>query len=394
MYDKSKILIVDDTKTNIDILIEFFDDKYDLLIALDGHSALEIANKERVDLILLDIMMPEIDGYEVCEILKSQSFTKDIPVIFITAKVDDDSIKKAYEVGGNDYVTKPFKLYELLARVKIQLDMQKLIVDLKKSINEVKHLNINLEERVKVEVAKNKLQYQQMLNQSRQAQMGEMISMIAHQWRQPLGAISATSGNLQLKIELEDFDFESKNGVKEAIEYFTDRLENINGYVKNLTTTIDDFRNFYKPNKKLVTVKLEDIIVKSLDIIKASLINDNIEIIEEYNSQELIELYDSEMMQVILNILKNSQDNFKEKQIQNPKITITINEKTISICDNGGGIPEDIVRKIFDSYFSTKNEKNGTGLGLYMSKTIVENHHHGTLIVENIYDGVCFIIRL
>ena len=125
--EKKTILIVDDTETNIDILLELLCEKYDLLVAIDGYSALEILREESVDLILLDIMMPGIDGYKVCNIVKSDIKTKEIPVIFITAKVDEDSIEKAYDIGGADYIAKPFKPKELLARVKTQLDLVSLI---------------------------------------------------------------------------------------------------------------------------------------------------------------------------------------------------------------------------------------------------------------------------
>ncbi len=129
--DLKTILIVDDTETNIDILLELLSNEYDVLVALDGKSALNIVEEERVDLILLDIMMPEMDGYEVCQILKERDETRDIPIIFITAKVDEDSIEKAYDTGGDDYVAKPFKPRELLARVKMQLKINSLISDLK-----------------------------------------------------------------------------------------------------------------------------------------------------------------------------------------------------------------------------------------------------------------------
>jgi len=118
------ILIVDDTETNIDILIELLCDEYDLLVAVDAKNALKIVAEEKIDLILLDIMMPVTDGYEVCEILKADDDTKNIPVIFITAKSDEDSIERAYEVGGIDYISKPFKARELLMRVKTQLTLQ------------------------------------------------------------------------------------------------------------------------------------------------------------------------------------------------------------------------------------------------------------------------------
>lgn len=124
---KPTILVVDDTETNIDILLELLSDDYDITVALSGESALEIAKEDSIDLILLDIMMPRMDGYEVCRILKKDDKTKDIPIIFITAKTDEDSIERAYEVGGIDYVTKPFKPRELTARVKTQLNLKFLI---------------------------------------------------------------------------------------------------------------------------------------------------------------------------------------------------------------------------------------------------------------------------
>jgi len=124
------ILVVDDTISNLDILIELLHD-YDVIDATNGKDALEIAEEEEIDLILLDIMMPDMDGYETCQKLKSNSTTKNIPIIFITAKSDEDSIEKAYEIGGIDYVTKPFKPKELLARVNRELQLQDLQKQLK-----------------------------------------------------------------------------------------------------------------------------------------------------------------------------------------------------------------------------------------------------------------------
>lgn len=123
------ILVVDDTDANIDILVELLSE-YDVLVATDGQGAIEIANEEKVDLILLDVMMPIMDGFETCQILKSKQQTKDIPIIFITAKSDEDSIEYAYDIGGIDYVTKPFKPKELIARVKTHLQTKMLIENL------------------------------------------------------------------------------------------------------------------------------------------------------------------------------------------------------------------------------------------------------------------------
>ena len=250
-------------------------------------------------------------------------------------------------------------------------------------------LDISEENRLKLETKK---QEKQMLQQSRFAQMGEMISMIAHQWRQPLGAIAATSINMKFSLLLKSFDLNTKEGQDELNISFMEELSEIEDYVENLTATIDDFRNFYKPDKKLALVSFEEVVQKALRIIRSSMEMDNISIIEEYKDDIKLEMYDNEVMQVILNILKNAHDNFKEKNITNPQIKITSTSAVLDISDNGGGIPDEILDKIFDPYFSTKDEKNGTGLGLYMSKIIIEEHHNGKLRAKNQDGGTLFQI--
>ena len=115
--DKKTLLLVDDAPANLDILIDFLDE-YETIDTTEGNEALELAKTEKVDLILLDIVMPEIDGFEVCRRLKNDPKTQEIPVIFLTSRSDDESIERAYEVGGVDYVTKPFRKKELLSRIK------------------------------------------------------------------------------------------------------------------------------------------------------------------------------------------------------------------------------------------------------------------------------------
>jgi len=124
MKDLKTIFIVDDTELNVNVLMDLLDEKYDILASLDGESALEIIQEEKVDLILLDIMMPGIDGFEVCKRLKQDPKTSDIPIIFITSKTDDDSIEKAYEIGGVDYITKPFRAREVLSRIENHLSLK------------------------------------------------------------------------------------------------------------------------------------------------------------------------------------------------------------------------------------------------------------------------------
>ena len=248
----------------------------------------------------------------------------------------------------------------------------------------LKALNNSLEEKVQEEVENNRQKDQQMIEQSRLAQMGEMISMIAHQWRQPLSAIGSISAALELKSKLNKLDNDMV--LKQA--------HNISKNVQHLSSTINDFRDFFKPLKIKKDISFDDAIISALNIVGSSIEDKSITVVKSLHSKECFSTYSNELKQVILNLLKNAEDILIEKNIQDPIITIITKDNYLSIKDNGGGIPEGIMAKIFDPYFSTKLEKNGTGLGLYMSKTIIEEHCGGKLSVANDEDGAVFTIEL
>ena len=262
--------------------------------------------------------------------------------------------------------------------------------------NQKRDLELKVNAAVLEITKKNKLIQQQ----SRLAQLGEMISMIAHQWRQPLNAIAANSIGIETKLSLweDDESMLTKEGQTKLYTFVTSKLDNIERYVQSLSLTIDNFRDFYKPSKDKRLVGVNNSIKQSLGIVESSMQAKLIKINREFNSTTELELFTHELMQVILNILKNSQDNFEEKELKNPTVSITSNDISngvrIDICDNGGGVSGEIQEKIFDPYFSTKSEKNGTGLGLYMSKLIIEEHHNGKLTYKNTKDGVCFTIEI
>ncbi|WP_345979331.1 ATP-binding protein [Sulfurimonas sp. HSL3-2] len=249
---------------------------------------------------------------------------------------------------------------------------------------------------VQDEINKNQVQQVLMLQQSRLAQMGEMISVIAHQWRQPLSVIGMSAFNIQSKIKLEKFNFDDKASREKFLQLVEDEMADIHRYTRYLTGTIDDFTNFFKPDKEKELTSLNIPIEKALKILHSLILKENIQITVDISIRNHIKIYTYEVMQVVLNIIKNSIDNFMEKNIENPSIAIRAREDahkfTIQICDNGGGIDESILPKIFDPYFSTKSEKNGTGLGLYISKIVIENHSSGLLNVRNEKNGVCFEI--
>ena len=251
----------------------------------------------------------------------------------------------------------------------------------------LEYLNKTLEEKIKYEVEKNREKDKQMLQQSKLAQMGEMISMIAHQWRQPLTAIGATTNNLLFKLVMDQYDKKE----------FEKEISLISDYSQHLSKTIDDFRGFFKTNKSKENTTLEEIVTSTINIIKPSIINQDILLSIEINCKSSINTYPNEIKQVVLNLIKNAEDVLKEKKIRNPSITILtkcINKKRLIIVkDNAGGIPNEIIDKIFEPYFSTKLEKDGTGLGLYMSKIIIEEHCNGILNVTNDKDGAVFTIE-
>jgi two-component system sensor histidine kinase EvgS len=255
--------------------------------------------------------------------------------------------------------------------------------------NELKEFNQNLEIIIEKEIKKNIEKEKLLLMQSKLAQLGEMISMIAHQWRQPLSAISASVIDLQMKLILNRKD-------KNLLEYVDTKLTDIETITESLTNTIDDFKDFYKPDKIKKKANINLVIDKAYGIIKNYFATNNIKVIFNYQSDQELNLFENELIQVFLNILQNSKENFISKGIKNPKILISTtninNTISINICDNGGGCNNTILEKIFEPYFSTKHEKNGTGIGLYMSLKIIQEHHNGTITAVNTNDGICFSI--
>jgi len=263
------------------------------------------------------------------------------------------------------------------------LDCLSMIFPILNANNEVTDF-VTIQEDVTQQRIKEKL----FMMQTRQAQMGEMLSMIAHQWRQPLASISVISATLTLDIMMDDY----------KKEFFQERLETISSLSQYLSSTIDDFRGFFKEDKELKSTSLLEIVHSALRIIGSALESRGIEIEERIDDTIILETYPNEVVQVLLNLFKNAEDAFEENKTKDPKISIggyTIDDTAyLNIQDNGGGIPADIIDKVFDPYFSTKTKKDGTGLGLYMSKTIIEEHCGGKINLKNRADGACFELLL
>jgi signal transduction histidine kinase len=228
-----------------------------------------------------------------------------------------------------------------------------------------------------------------LMQQGRQAAMGEMIGNIAHQWRQPLNVLGLIIQELPLTYELDALTRENLDtSVKKATQV-----------IHHMSHTIDDFRNFFSPDKEKTLFKANDIVAKTVSLIEGSFREQRIAIELRAKDDIFIYGYPNEYSQVILNILINARDAFIERRNDGPKtVTITLsreNDKAVAtIADNAGGIATEIMDKIFDPYFTTKGPDKGTGVGLFMSKTIIEKNMNGRLSACNSGNGAEFRIEV
>jgi signal transduction histidine kinase len=221
-----------------------------------------------------------------------------------------------------------------------------------------------------------------LIHQSRLASMGEMLANISHQWRQPLNRVASFIMNMQMHI-MDNYEKE---------KYLLTKLEESQAQLEYMSHTIDDFTNFYKKDKQKKKFYVNDVIQNVSNIILPTLNSNKIDLkIDTKNDFELYS-YPKELAQVILNLIQNAKDAIFLNNIQNPQIEITVKNKQIVIRDNANGIEEEILEKIFEPYFTTKEKHKGTGLGLYMSKMILEKNMNARINVKNIEEGVEFKI--
>jgi len=243
---------------------------------------------------------------------------------------------------------------------------------------ELRALNNSLEKKIKTEVENSRKKDQIMFQQARLASLGEMLQNIAHQWRQPLGALTMIIQSFQSK-------FLSGKLNEEFIE---SRVEDAGVLAKNMSDTLEDFRTFFDPNKNHKQFSIKKVIEKSLDLTKYQLERDGVKVFFLMNEDIEIYGFENELTHVILNLINNSKDALCENEIDEKSIRIivkpTAKNVIINVIDNAGGIKSDIMAKVFDPYFTTKHKSIGTGIGLYMSKQMVEKHMNGKISCKNI----------
>ncbi len=254
---------------------------------------------------------------------------------------------------------------------------------------ELRVLNESLEIRVHEELVKNREKDLLLIRQSRLAAMGEMITNIAHQWRQPLNALAITIQDTKYAFEENELNEPYIN------KMVTDSMRLIN----YMSHTIDDFRSFFRPDREKERFRAIDSCELAIHVITDSLKNNFIELEASYEGEELYLMgYPHEFSQVILNLLSNAKDVLLERKSEAPKILLKVSQYDesikITVQDNGGGVDTDVLDKAFEPYFTTKEQGKGTGLGLYMSKMIVEQHMKGKIYAYNADGGACFVVEL
>ena len=353
---EKNILIVDDNATNI-LLVEAILQEEGFINTFSATSAIdayEILDQTKIDAILMDIMMPEIDGLEATQAIKSNKKFAHIPIIMVTATDDDETLKKSFALGAVDFVRKPVNQVELIARLNTILQSQE----------------------------KDAL----IMQHSRFDAMEEIIGMLAHQWRQPLSIVHAIISTIQTQKEL---------GILNDDELNTS-LEGIVKHTNDLSDMITTFREFFKSNNEPKLANPNEAILESLSLLKEGLEHEKISLDLQLADLEPIFYVQNLLIQVLTNVIINAKEAHALHKVADPKIVIHSykqgNKINILVEDNAGGIAKDFIDYIFEPYFSSKMEKNGKGLGLYLAKTILTQQLNGNISATSKNDKSKFLI--
>lgn len=413
------VLIVDDTPANLEVISDALEDAgFEVALATNGDRALRQLELQLPDLILLDVMMPEMDGFTVCSKLKANPATQDIPVIFMTALSDTESKTQGFALGAVDYITKPFQEVEVIARVKTHLKLHNL----------TKSLEAQVEQRTQ-ELQASQLQ---LVQSEKMSALGSLMSGVAHEINNPLNFIA---GNLEPAClyfndlcELIDLyqshyptpapDIVEKIDTIDLDYLKTDLTSLINSMkvgmtrIKEISTSLRIFSR--ADSDRAVAFNIHEGIDSTLHILKHRLKGDDfrpeIEVIRDYDTLPEIACFPGQLNQVFMNLFANAIDAIDEKSkmvsldelSSNPNRIVVRTQFSddptsvlIKIQDNAIGMPADVQAKIFDYLYTTKAVGKGTGLGLAISKQIIEELHGGILECHSVLKaGTEFIIKL
>ena len=415
MKDSDFVLIVDDNPTNLSVLSQALKGAgFAIRVAEDGESALELVQHKLPALILLDVQMTGIDGFETCQKLKADPLTQTIPIIFMTALTDTENKVKGFSLGAVDYIPKPFEEAEVIARVRLHFQL--------------KQLNDRLEQRVAERTAALAKAQVQLVQQEKLSILGQLVAGVAHEMNNPISCIISNMfpaqdyvADITNILELcQQYYSELPPALQDAIaqsdlEFILEDLPNLLNSMQLSAERIKEIsvslRNFARTD---IAVKVEFDIHQGLDStllilrhrLKALGQRPEIQVVKQYSSLPKVQCYPGQLNQVFMNILANAVDALEDawqqgKLVDNSlviKVSTEILEPnlvTIRIADNGVGMAEAVIQQIFDWRFTTKAVGKGTGLGLAIAHQIITEKHGGAIKVNSILNqGTEFTIAL
>jgi signal transduction histidine kinase len=429
----SLILIVDDNPTNLEFLSDsLIDEGWEIVVATSGESALQKVKINLPDLILLDVKLPGIDGFETCSRLKCDPALREIPIIFMTALAEPEDKVKGLSLGAVDYITKPFQKEEVLARIRIHLHLNYLTKALAEKNQLLQEFNESLEQKVEERTEQLNSAQLQMMQQERLSSLGQLVAGIAHEINNPVGFISNNITPAKdyfadiikiLRLYQQHFPEPGEEIIEESeaidlefeIEDLQSILDSMQVGADRIQTLSAALRNFYRSqSEKKAIADLHDCLNSTLVILnhrlKSNDIRPEIQVIKSYGDLPTIACYPGQLNQVFMNILANAIDaleesdhgrSYQEIQAQPNQIRICTElsgdrqQAIVRIADNGKGMTPEIAQQVFERSFTTKALGKGTGLGLAISQQIVEEVHGGQLNCTSTLDrGTEFAIVL
>ncbi len=384
MESKTKtILVVDDKPNNLSLVTSLIKPYYEVLLANSGEKALVVAKEKIPDLILLDIMMPDLSGFEVCQRLKQMKETASIPVIFLTARNSGDDFEKAYEMGGVDYVTKPINTKELLARMKTHLLINDQYTNLQELNREIASLNDNLEAEVHKRTAQLEKAVLQLEKQNHDLEQSSYV--ISHNLRGPV----ATILGLSKIFNRENLADPMNEQVFDHLETATEKLDEI---VIDLSTIVS-LRN--NPVPELENVDLTEVIESVKEKLHSEIVASQANIETDFSSTPNLFSVKSYLENALYNLISNSIK-YQSGEPPNIKIYTQQTNGTVNLCvkDNGVGINKSDLSKIFEPFKRLSTTGVGKGLGLYLVKSQIEALHGEVTVQSEPGMGSTFIISL
>ncbi|NES18869.1 MAG: response regulator [Symploca sp. SIO3E6] len=405
------ILVVDDTPTNLLVLSEALKGAgFTVAIETDGESAIEQVKYNPPDLILLDVVMPGLDGFETCQRMKASASTQDIPVIFMTALSDPMDKVKGLSIGAVDYITKPFQHEEVLARVRTHLQLRNLTKTLEKQniiLKKEVEQRVEAETELKKTLNQLKTAQKQIVAQEKLASLGSLTAGIAHELKNPLNLINnfaVIAADLcqellpEVKQKLKALPESELGTIRELLSDIEESVNSINQQGQRADNIITSMlMHARQEGSKRQLTELNVLLAESLELavkgFRATVNKFNIQIATDYdNSVEQLEIIPQSLSRGFINLINNAcyAANSKQKERSRefqPKLTIKTQNLDqaveIRIRDNGIGIPPELKDKIFEPFFTTKPTGEGTGLGLSMTHDIIVGQHEGKIKVES-----------